>query len=86
MNINLNLRGEEEGKDIETELKNQRTKMLSHSRKLRRRKRKLWNNPFFPGEEDELYEETKALPHIIFGRDREGKILLFTIIGAVGFL
>jgi N12 class adenine-specific DNA methylase len=43
-----------------------------------------WNNLMFPEEEDELDEQNRNRPHIIFGRDPDGKIINFTRIGALG--
>lgn len=44
----------------------------------------VWNNTMFPEEEDDLGEDAKSHPHIIFGRDSEGNILYFNRIGALG--
>lgn len=43
----------------------------------------LWNNWRFPEEEKELPENVKSRPHIIFGRDADGKILYFDRLGFV---
>ncbi len=43
-----------------------------------------WNNLMFPEEEGELDEQNRNRPHIIFGRDTEGKIINFTRVGALG--
>lgn len=43
----------------------------------------LWNNWRFPEEEKELPENVKSRPHIIFGRDKDGKILYFDRLGFV---
>jgi len=43
-----------------------------------------WNHLAFPEEEAELDNDTKSRPHIILGRDSEGKIINFTRIGALG--
>jgi hypothetical protein len=42
-----------------------------------------WNNLMFPDEEREISEENRALPHIIFGRDGDGKIVYFNRLGAL---
>ncbi len=44
----------------------------------------VWNNTVFPEEEKELDQETRSRPHIILGRDDDGKIINFTRIGALG--
>ncbi len=44
----------------------------------------VWNNLMFPEEEKELSPDTRGRPHIIFGRDENGKILHFSRIGALG--
>ncbi len=46
----------------------------------------VWNNTMFPDEEEDLGEEQKSSPHIIFGRDEEGNVLYFNRIGALGDL
>lgn len=43
-----------------------------------------WNHLMFPQEERELDINTRNRPHIILGRDRDGKIINFTNIGALG--
>ncbi|MHB8122580.1 MAG: methyltransferase [Desulfuromonadaceae bacterium] len=43
----------------------------------------LWNNMKFPEEEKELPENVKSRPHIVFGRDKDGKILYFDRLGFV---
>lgn len=43
-----------------------------------------WNILMFPDEEDELSNEEKSRLHIIFGRDKDGKIIYFTRLGALG--
>jgi len=43
-----------------------------------------WNHLRFPDEEKELPEGIRGRPHIIFGRDKDGKILYFSRIGALG--
>ena len=43
----------------------------------------LWNNLRFPDEEKELPEHVKGRPHIIFGRDENGKIIYFDRLGFV---
>ena len=45
-----------------------------------------YNHLFFPKEERELDEKTRARPHIILGRNKEGKIITFTRIGILGDL
>ena len=40
-----------------------------------------WNNLRFPEEERDLPEETKKKPHIILGRDKDGKVMVFTRLG-----
>jgi hypothetical protein len=44
----------------------------------------VWNHLFFPTEEEDLPEDERAKPHIIFGRDREGNIISFNRMGALG--
>ncbi|RPI52709.1 MAG: hypothetical protein EHM49_05185, partial [Deltaproteobacteria bacterium] len=44
----------------------------------------VWNNTMFPEEEDDLSENEQSQPHIIFGRDPEGNVILFNRIGALG--
>ena len=44
----------------------------------------IWNNSRFPDEERELSQDERARPHIIFGRDKDGKIIYFNRIGALG--
>jgi len=46
----------------------------------------IWNNLIFPDEEDDLPEDTRNKPHIVFGRDSEGNVLYFSRIGALGDL
>jgi hypothetical protein len=43
----------------------------------------LYNNLRFPDEEKELSNDVKSRPHIIFGRDKDGKILYFDRLGFV---
>lgn len=43
----------------------------------------VWNNVFFPDEEAELPKEVKGRAHIIFGRDKNGKVQYFSRIGAL---
>jgi hypothetical protein len=42
----------------------------------------LWNS-MFPDEEDDLPEDVRTKPHIIFGRDKEGNVLYFSRLGAL---
>lgn len=42
------------------------------------------NMLFFRDEEDDLPENVKARPHIIFGRDKDGKVLYFDRLGSLG--
>lgn len=42
-----------------------------------------WNETRFPQEEKELPNNVKSRPHIIFGRDKDGKILYFDRLGFV---
>lgn len=42
----------------------------------------VWNNLKYPEEEKTLPPEIRNRPHILFGRDKDGKILAFTRIGA----
>ncbi|HAS04155.1 MAG TPA: hypothetical protein DCR71_00035 [Dehalococcoidia bacterium] len=42
-----------------------------------------WNNLRFPDEEKELSDKVKAGPHIIYGRDKDGKILYLDRLGFV---
>lgn len=44
----------------------------------------VWNNLMFPEEEKELSPDVRGRPHVIFGRDENGKILHFSRIGALG--
>jgi hypothetical protein len=44
----------------------------------------VWNHTRFPDEEEELSEDQKSQPHIILGRDKDGKIIYFNRIGALG--
>lgn len=44
----------------------------------------VWNHTFFPEEEAELGAEKRSRPHILFGRDKNGKIISFDRIGALG--
>jgi hypothetical protein len=40
-----------------------------------------WNNTLFPEEERGLPEEVRKKPHIILGRDEDGKVIAFTRLG-----
>ena len=42
-----------------------------------------WNNLRFPKEEKELGIHVRSRPHIIFGRDQDGKIIYFDRLGAI---
>lgn len=44
----------------------------------------VYNNTFFPNEEKDLSPEEAARPHVIFGRDKDGKVQYFNRIGALG--
>lgn len=44
----------------------------------------VFNALFFRDEEDDLPEDTKARPHIIFGRDKDGKVIYFDRLGSLG--
>lgn len=44
----------------------------------------VWNHLKFPEEEKGLSEEIKQKPHIILGRDKNGDIIYFNRIGALG--
>ena len=44
----------------------------------------LWNNLMFPDEEEELSEQERNTPHIIFGRDKNGEIISFNRLGTLG--
>ncbi|MCR4293616.1 MAG: hypothetical protein NUV76_12155 [Candidatus Kuenenia sp.] len=44
----------------------------------------VWNHFMFPDEEDELPENKRARPHIVLGRDKDGKIITFDRIGTLG--
>ncbi len=44
----------------------------------------VWNHLFFPDEEDELSEDQKTQPHIVLGKDDNGKVITFNRIGALG--
>jgi diguanylate cyclase (GGDEF)-like protein len=43
----------------------------------------VWNYTRYRDEEEELPEEVRRKPHIIFGRDKDGKVLYFSRLGAV---
>jgi len=43
-----------------------------------------YNMTRFPEEEKELSEDVRNKPHIIFGRDKDGKVLYFSQLGAIG--
>jgi len=43
-----------------------------------------YNHTVFPEEEKDLPEEKKARPHIILGRDKDGKVLSFDRVGMLG--
>lgn len=43
-----------------------------------------WNRTMYPEEEATLRQEEQARPHIILGRDKDGKILYFNRMGALG--
>lgn len=45
-----------------------------------------WNMLMFPGDDDDLDEATRNRPHILFGRDEQGKIRYLSGIGAMGDL
>jgi len=44
----------------------------------------VWNNLMFPEEEASLTSEQRGRPHIILGTDKNGKVINFTRIGALG--
>ena len=44
----------------------------------------VWNHTVFPQEEDDLADDIKSNPHIVFGRDSEDNIIYFNRIGALG--
>jgi len=44
----------------------------------------MWNHLKFPDEEEELPESVTSRPHIILGRDKNGNIITFNRIGALG--
>lgn len=46
----------------------------------------IWNHLFWPEEEDDLRGKIKESPHIILGRDDDGKVIYFHGIGALGDL
>lgn len=46
----------------------------------------VYNNLFFPQEEEELNSDVRKRPHIILGRNDKGNIKAFTQIGALGDL
>ncbi len=46
----------------------------------------IWNNLFHPEEEKDLKGKIKESPHIIFGRDEEGRVWYFYGVGALGDL
>lgn len=43
-----------------------------------------WNRLFFDDEEEDLPADVRERPHVIFGRDDEGKVIYFSRIGALG--
>lgn len=43
-----------------------------------------WNNLFHKDEEEELPSEVQSRPHMIFGRDAQGRIIYFDRLGALG--
>lgn len=45
-----------------------------------------YNNLFFRDEEEDLPDDVRNAPHIILGRDKNGKVLYFDRLGAVGDL
>jgi hypothetical protein len=44
----------------------------------------VWNHTRFPNEEKELSVEERSKPHVILGRDKDGKIISFNRMGALG--
>jgi len=46
----------------------------------------VWNHKMFPEEEADLGDDTAARPHIILGRDENGKVITFNRIGALSDL
>ena len=44
----------------------------------------IWNNTKFSEEENLLPPEVRNRPHVILGRNKDGEILTFTRIGALG--
>ncbi len=44
----------------------------------------VWNHTRFPDEEKELSVEERSKPHVILGRDENGKIISFNRMGALG--
>jgi len=46
----------------------------------------VWNHLMFGDEENDLPENVKNKPHIVFGRDKNGNVLYFSRIGALGDL
>ncbi|MBU1621742.1 MAG: hypothetical protein KJ604_19990, partial [Gammaproteobacteria bacterium] len=42
-----------------------------------------WNHLMYPDEEDELPEDVRGRPHIIYGRDKDGSVRYFSRLGAV---
>ncbi|MDP2659894.1 MAG: hypothetical protein Q8R28_04110 [Dehalococcoidia bacterium] len=43
-----------------------------------------WNHLLFPDEEEDLPENIKAKPHLVFGRDKDGKAIYFDRLGVFG--
>lgn len=43
----------------------------------------IWNNLLFQNEEDQLSDQVKDKPHLILGRDKDGKISYFSRLGAL---
>lgn len=44
----------------------------------------VWNSLFFGDEEDELPEEIKSKPHVIFGRNSDGSVRYLSRLGVMG--
>jgi hypothetical protein len=46
----------------------------------------VWNWTRFPDEEQDLPEEVRTRPHVVLGRNKEGEVIYFSRIGALGDL
>jgi hypothetical protein len=44
----------------------------------------VWNEMFFPDDDDEIPEDVKDRPYLLFGRDDDGKVRYFDRLGSAG--